>query len=185
MQITGIILAGGQSSRMGTDKAMLRIDGKSLLEKSLELCKPICHDILISSNNPKHRKFGFALIRDEIKNCGPLGGIYSCLKKSETDWNLVISVDSIFVTSDFIAFLISKTGIFDAVVPVHENGKEPLIAFYHKNSLPVFQRKIEIRDYKMHNLLDSLQTRFVNVDTWIKNQPEILRNFNRPEDLVF
>lgn len=185
MQITGIILAGGLSSRMGTDKAMLQINGKSLLEKSLELCKPICHDILISSNNPKHRKSGFSLIPDEIKNCGPLGGIYSCLKKSETDWNLVISVDSIFVTSDFITFLIFKTGIVDAVVPFHKNGKEPLIALYHKNCLPAIQEKLDLKDFKMHHLLDALNTRFVDVDLWINKYPEIFRNFNRPEDLVF
>jgi molybdopterin-guanine dinucleotide biosynthesis protein A len=185
MQITGIILAGGESSRMGTDKAMLQIDGKSLLEKSLELCKPMCHDILISSNNPKHRKFGFTLIHDEIKNCGPMGGIYSCLKKSETDWNFVISVDSIFITSDFIAFLISKTGIFDAVVPVHKNGKDPLIALYNKNCLPAIQEKLDLKDYKIHHLLDSINTCFVDVESWVKKYPEIFRNFNRPEDLVF
>jgi molybdenum cofactor guanylyltransferase len=80
MQITGIILAGGQSSRMGTDKAMLQIDGKTLMERAIEICKPICHEILISSNNPKHENFGFTVIPDEIKNCGPMGGIYSCLK---------------------------------------------------------------------------------------------------------
>jgi molybdenum cofactor guanylyltransferase len=80
MQITGFILAGGQSSRMGTDKAMLQIDGKTLMERAIEICKPFCHEILISSNNPKHGNFGFAVISDEINNCGPMGGIYSCLK---------------------------------------------------------------------------------------------------------
>lgn len=170
---------------MGTDKALILIDGKTLLERATELCRTFCNQILISSNHSKHVKPGFQVIPDEIQNCGPIGGIYSCIRKSESDWNFVISVDSTGVTPEFIEFLLAEIDNSEAVVPVHENGKEPLIAFYHKNSLPVFQRKIEIRDYKMQNLLDSLQTRFVNVDTWIKNQSEILRNFNRPEDLVF
>jgi len=185
MQITGIILAGGQSSRMGADKAMIQNDGKTLLEIAIEICKPDCNEILISSNNPVHKIFGYQIIPDEIKNCGPMGGIYSCLKQSETDWNFVISVDSIFVTSDFLEFLISETGVVDAVVPVHKNGKEPLIALYHKNCLPAIQEKLDLKDYKMHHLLDSLHTRFVDVDGWIKKYPEIFRNFNRPEDFVF
>jgi molybdenum cofactor guanylyltransferase len=185
MQITGFILAGGQSSRMGTDKAMLQIDGKTLMERAIEICKPICHEILISSNNPKHGNFGFTVVSDEIKNCGPMGGVYSCLNKSETDWNLMLSVDSVFVPNDFIKFLISKTGVVDAVVPIHKNGKEPLIALYHKNCLTVIQEKLDLKDYKLHHLLDSLHTRFVDVDAWIKKYPEIFRNFNRPEDLVF
>jgi molybdopterin-guanine dinucleotide biosynthesis protein A len=185
MQITGIILAGGESTRMGTDKALIRLNGKTLMENAIKICKPHCSAILISSNNPGHENFGFGVIPDEIKNCGPMGGISSCLKKSETEWNFVISVDAAFVTSDFLEFLISETGVVDAVVPIHKNGKEPLIALYHKNCLPIIQEKLDLKDYKMHHLLDSLYTRFVDVDAWIKKYPEIFRNFNRPEDLEF
>ena len=169
---------------MGTDKAMLQIDGKTLMERAIEICKPFCLEILISSNNPKHENFGFSLIPDVIKNCGPMGGIYSCLKKSETNWNFVISVDSAFVTEDFVPFLISETGEFDAVVPIHENGKEPLIALYHKNCVPFIQERIELKDYKMHNLLNVLNTKFINVDTWVKKYPAIFKNLNCSEDFI-
>ena len=185
MQITGIILSGGQSTRMGTDKALLQINGKTLLESALGICRPVCGDILISSNNPEHEKFGDKIIPDEIKNCGPLGGIYSCLKKSDTDWNFIISVDSAFVTQDFVEFLISETGDFDAVVPFHQNGKEPLIALYHKNCIPAINERIKLNDYKMHNLLNKLNTKFTNVDSWIKKNPGIFKNLNRPEDFIF
>jgi molybdopterin-guanine dinucleotide biosynthesis protein A len=184
MQITGIILAGGQSFRMGADKAMLQINGKALLEKAIEICRPVCDEILIGSNNSKHEDFGFPVIPDEIKNCGPMGGIFSCLKKSETNWNFVISVDSAFVTEDFVQFLISETGVFDAVVPIHEKGKEPLVALYHINCLPVIQERIELKDYKMHHLLNVLNTKFINVDSWVKKYPAIFKNLNRPEDFI-
>jgi molybdopterin-guanine dinucleotide biosynthesis protein A len=184
MQITGIILAGGQSSRMGTDKAMLQINGKALLEKAIEICRPVCHEILISSNNSDHENFGYIIIPDEIKNCGPIGGIFSCLKKSETNWNFVISVDSAFVTEDFVQFLISETGVFDAVVPIHENGKEPLVAVYHKSCVPAILEQLKLKDYKMHHLLNVLNTKFTNADSWVKKYPAIFKNLNRPEDFI-
>ena len=184
MLITGIILSGGQSTRMGTDKALIQFNGKTLLENAIEICKPVCHEIIISSNNPDHETFGYQVVPDEIKNCGPISGIYSCLKKSTMNWNFFISVDSAFVTEDFVQFLISETGEFDAVVPIHENGKEPLVALYHKNCLPVIHEKIELKDYKMHNLLNVLNTKFINVDSWVKKYPSIFKNLNRPEDFI-
>ena len=185
MQITGIILAGGQSTRMRTDKALIQINGKTLLECALDICRPVCSDILISSNNPEHAKYGYRIIPDEIKNCGPLGGIYSCLKKSYTSWNFVISVDSAFISPDFAEFLISEIGDFDVVVPLHENGKEPLVALYNKNCVSVIQEKIELKDFKMQHMLNVLNTKFVDVDSWIEKYPEIFRNLNRPEDFIF
>jgi molybdenum cofactor guanylyltransferase len=184
MLITGIILSGGQSTRMGTDKALIQFNGKTLIENAIEICMPVCQTNIISSNNPEHENFGYKIIPDEIKNCGPLGGIYSCLKKSDTDWNFVISVDSAFVPSDFIEFLISEIDETDAVVPVHKSGKEPLIALYRKNCLPVIQEKLKLKDYKMHHLIDLVNSKLVNVDSWVKKYPEIFRNFNRPEDFV-
>ncbi len=184
MQITGIILAGGQSSRMGTDKALIRLNGKTLMENAIEICKPVCSAILISSNNPKHKNFGFAVIPDEINNCGPMSGIYSCLNKSETDWNFIISVDTALIPEDFVHFLISETGEFDAVVPIHENGKEPLVALYRKNCVPVIQERIELKNYKMYNLLNEFNTKFINVDSWVQKYPAIFKNINRPEDII-
>jgi molybdopterin-guanine dinucleotide biosynthesis protein A len=185
MQITGIILSGGKSTRMGTDKALLQIYGKTLLESAIELCRSVCDDILISSNNSEHEKFGLQIIPDEIKNCGPIGGIYSCLKKSETDWNFIISVDSAFVTKDFVEFLISEIGDFDAIIPIHTNGKEPLIAMYHKNCISLIREKIELNDLKMQILVTELNTKFIEVGAWIERFPELFHNINRPEDFKF
>lgn len=185
MQITGIILSGGLSTRMGADKALLQINGKSLLERAIEICKPVCNEILISSNNSAHAKFGFPVVNDEIADCGPIGGIYTCLKRSETEWNLVISVDAAFVNQDFAEFLISETGDFDAIIPFHKKGKEPLVALYHKNCIPAIKERIKLNDYKMHNLLNVLNTKFTNVDSWVKKNPGIFKNLNRPEDFIF
>ncbi len=183
MQITGIILSGGQSTRMGTDKALIQINGKTLLENVIQICQPVCSQIFISSNNLTHEKFGYKIIPDEIKNCGPLGGIYSCLKQSETDWNFVISVDAVFVQPEFVSFLISEIGNYDAVVPLHDSGKEPLIALYQKRGLKEMIKMLGNKNYKMQNLLNAINTNFVDSQKWIGKFPDIFRNLNQPNDI--
>jgi molybdopterin-guanine dinucleotide biosynthesis protein A len=183
MQITGIILAGGKSTRMGTDKALIQIEGKTLIERIIEVCQPICSEILISSNNLEHEKSGFQIITDEIQNCGPIGGIFSCLKKSVTNWNFIVSVDTPFVTNDFVQFLAGQTENCDVVVPVHSGEKEPLIALYNRSCLREIQNQIEHREYKMHHLIAKLNTCYVDASEWIGKTPLLFKNLNRPDDL--
>ncbi|MCF6332940.1 MAG: molybdenum cofactor guanylyltransferase [Draconibacterium sp.] len=183
MQITGIILAGGKSLRMGTDKAFIRLNEQTLLERAIKLCTPFCQPVLISSNNEEHDVFGYKIIPDEFKNCGPLGGIHSCLKKSETNWNFVISVDSAFVEHEFVKFLVSETNNFDAVVPIHAKRKEPLIAIYNKSSLSEIEKMLQSGNFKMHNLINSINTKFVNAQKWVEKYPKLFLNLNLPEDL--
>lgn len=183
MQITAIILAGGKSKRMGTDKALLVLDGISLLERSVSLCKKLCDTIIISSNNAAHQKFGFPLVPDEFKDCGPIGGIYSCLKKSETEWNFVISVDSAYVEPDFVSYLMAEIEDVDAIVPFGPRGVEPLIALYNKKSIPAFEEKIETGDFRMQNLINSFHSKRIDCKDWTEKYPNLFRNLNRPEDM--
>jgi len=182
MQTTAIILAGGKSKRMGTDKALLELNGISLLEKSLTLCEIVCDKILISSNKKEHSNFAYPLVADEIKNCGPIGGIYSCLKQSDTEWNFVISVDSPMVNVEFVQYLIAEMKDFDAIVPIHSGGKEPLVALYHKRALPEIEKRIRAGNYKMYDLLQTLNTRFIDSQLWLDKFPQLFANINRAED---
>lgn len=182
--MTGIILAGGKSLRMGTDKALVEINGKPLLQRAIDLCRPLCHDILISTNQPGHTEFGYLTVPDEIKSCGPLGGIYSCLKKSKTDWSFVLSVDAAFVEPAFFYFLTSEKEGFDAVVPRHESGVEPLIALYHINCLPAITKQLEEGKYKMQDFLKQVNTHFLESQFWAEKYPRIFFNLNCPDDIV-
>ena len=184
MQITGIILAGGKSKRMGTDKTLLKLNGVSLLERTIQNLQPVCTSLLISSNNPKHKSFGHKIVPDELQDGGPIIGIYSCLKKSETDWNFVLSADAPFLEKEFIQHLISQTGKFDAIVPIHKKGNEPLIALYNKSSLPVIEKRIHSGNFKMYDLVEHLNTKFINAETWLEKYPKLFHNINRPEDLT-
>jgi len=183
MEISAIILAGGKSRRMGEDKALLEVNGKSMLERAIALCKTITSEIIISSNHSSHNKFGYLVMPDEIKECGPMGGIAACLKISKNEWNLVLSVDSAFVEPDFVLYLISEADNFDAVVPYSEKGKEPLIALYNKTALPSIEENLNAGKFKMIDLLTSINTKLVDAQQWVKKFPKLFNNLNRPEDL--
>ena len=86
--ITGIILAGGKSSRMGSDKGFLKLNDKRFVLYSIEALKPLVSEILIVSDNENYDTFGYKRIEDIIKNSGPVAGIYSGLKASKTEYNL-------------------------------------------------------------------------------------------------
>ncbi len=183
MEVTAIILAGGKSRRMGTDKALLEVEGSTMLSRAIELCKKVTSAIIISSNNQKHHEFGFPVVVDEFLDCGPMGGIAACLKVSKTQWNLVLSVDSAFVKSEFLSFLLSETSNFDAVVPYSKQGKEPLIALYNKTALPYLEENLTAGNYRVNHLLNNINTRWVDAQKWVEKYPKIFCNLNHPEDL--
>lgn len=165
---TGIILAGGQSSRMGKEKGLIQWKGKTLIEHAICILSPLCDNILISANNDHFDSLGFPVIQDLIPGCGPMGGIFSTLAKSETEHNLVIPTDTPFVTPEVYRYLISHTGSYDVIVPVdHDSFFQPLCAFYSRSVLPVMEaqinkqilgftplfKKVEIKSVQLHTAL--------------------------------
>ncbi|PKP35407.1 MAG: molybdenum cofactor guanylyltransferase, partial [Bacteroidetes bacterium HGW-Bacteroidetes-17] len=131
--ITGIILAGGKSRRMGKEKGLIELNGKQLIQYAIEVLKPICETILISTNSNFYDFLSYQKIADEFPDSGPMGGIYSCLKASKTNQNLVLSCDMPFINSQLLKELIENSHEYDIVVPWNgEQRFEPMCAFYHK-----------------------------------------------------
>ena len=89
--ITGIVLAGGKSSRMGTDKGLLKFNGKSFVQYSLDALKPLVSEIIIVSDDLNYDTFGLKRINDITKNAGPVAGICAGLEASSTEYNLILS----------------------------------------------------------------------------------------------
>ena len=118
MKIQGIVLAGGKSSRMGQEKGLVKFRGKPLVEYAVEALSGICDSVVISTANPGYAYMGLTLIEDEIPDCGPLGGIYSCMKQEKADLFLVLSCDLPFVTPDLLSHLVEQYLGWDAVVPM-------------------------------------------------------------------
>ena len=128
--ITGIILAGGKSTRMGTDKCFLDFRGETFIQRSINLLSTITKTIIVSSNNEAFKSFGFSVVEDEIKNIGPIGGIYSCLKHSPNTVNLLIPCDLPFLSAALLKYLLDFAEFYDAVVPVYNDKVEPLLAVF-------------------------------------------------------
>ena len=184
--ITGIILAGGRSSRMGTDKAFIKIGNKTLIENAIDLIKDYCGEILISTNIHTGNSFPERrLIPDERQGLGPIGGIYSCLKRSGTEQNLVIAVDIPYINNGLIQFLLSNVADFELVIPVTGKGKpEPLCAVYKKSILPYLEKMIAETDLKVQNLMKYCKTEKLNVSGEQKfYHDRLFHNVNTPDDL--
>jgi len=182
MKTTGIIIAGGKSSRIGTDKAFISYNNKMLIEYAISVIKPIADTIIISSNTPEKIK-KFKVITDIYKNIGPVAGLYSCLKASQTDVNIVIPCDTPQLTTALYKQMLSefqKYKNLDAVVPRLPDGKvEPLIAVYSKKILPEIEKSIAVDDYKLVNLLSKINTKYVDI-----TDIEQFKNINTPADLL-
>ncbi len=185
--ITGIILAGGKSKRFGRDKALYEYNGKPLVRYSIDVLEPLCGKIFISANNriDELESMGYEVVQDEIKDIGPLGGIVSCLKRSETRHNFILSCDMPFVTSNVFELLWDNVRNFQAVVPVHETFlAEPLCAYYNTNVIGELQKSIEKGDYKVMDFLKRVRLKTVLFDKKIPwYSDKIFGNINRLEDL--
>ena len=179
------VLAGGKSTRMGTDKGLMDFQGRKMIEHVLDALK-ISKRISIISNNEAYRQFGYPVYSDIYKDCGPLGGIITGLKNSNSDWCIVISCDLPCITSEILCFLLKNTGanVSHAIVPVHDNNIEPLCALYHKSSLPELERLLQEDEFKMHNVLKRLNTLYLDIPANQFDTKIIFRNINSVSDTI-
>ena len=180
--ISGFILAGGKSRRMGTNKALLTFQGKPLLEHMIGLIEPLCNKVAISGQNSEYVSFETEMVPDLYSDCGPIAGIFSALTYAVSDWSLIVSVDVPFVNEDLFLSLISNIGEYDCIIPKHTYGVEPLIGLYHRQILPVIEEMINSGDYRLTNLLSKLNTRYIDCNELIKKYPRLFMNINRMED---
>ncbi len=162
--INTIILSGGKSSRMGSDKALLFYKGKSFLEHLIEISQPLSQKIIIVSDNAKHHINGVERINDIHKDIGPLGGLYSGLKHSDTDWNFVLSCDTPFLKIENLNVL--KQQISEqkkAIFYASENKTHFLIGLYHKSILPYIEKQIKEQQYSLKALIDKIEHRYIPI----------------------
>ncbi len=176
--ITGVILAGGNSSRMGTDKGILDLNGKKIVQYVIESLKPLVDDIIIIANNENYNAFGFPVYKDEIKDCGPLGGIYTSLLKISNPKAIILSCDIPFVSSAFLSEVIAQSEGYDVAVPVHGGKFEPLCSVYSKNCIDAFKTALDKKIFKLTDAIalvnakqiilpsnNEIENNFINLNT--------------------
>jgi len=184
-KITGILLAGGMSRRMGTEKGHLKIGNRLLYEYPLRVLERICDEVLVSTCNDSAFIIKHQMVCDEVKGIGPLGGIYSCLRLSSNALNLVVSYDMPLVNESLFRLLISERGTYDVVLPaMHEGRPEPLCGLYNKRITDVLTKMIARNDLAVNHLLTQCRSKILPVtkemDCW---SPDLFLNINTQEDL--
>ena len=179
--ITGIVLAGGKSSRMGRDKGFLKLDGKAFVLRSLSALEPLVSKNLLVANDPGYDIFDTRRVEDMIIDAGPLAGIYTGLHYSETNYNLVLSCDIPLIKTEILAELIKVRDPDVDVVQIVSNGKAmPLIALYHKRCENLFQRLLQKKERRLHVALDQCKVKNVFLNP---KQDVFTANINTPEEL--
>ena len=179
--ITGIILAGGKSSRMGTDKGFVLYKNKSFVQHIIDALQPLVDEVIIVSNNPDYDVFGLKRVNDLIENTGPVAGVYTGLHYSKTENNLVVSCDVPLINSETLSLLIN--GVEDAkdVVQLESNGKSmPLIAMYKKQSKAVFYSLLKDGERRLRIALTHLQVKTITLD---EKQGRYTTNINTLKNL--
>ncbi|MEA3462539.1 MAG: molybdenum cofactor guanylyltransferase [Bacteroidota bacterium] len=184
-KITGILLAGGMSQRMGSEKGNIRIGRSLLYQYPLRVLEELCDEILISTCKDVTFQGKHRTICDEVKGIGPLGGIYSCLKQSSSELNLVLSYDMPLVSPSLFRFLIGERMGYDIVLPaMHEKKPEPTCGIYSRSTTGFMEEMIVQKDFALHHMLKRCNNKIVRItremDFWL---PELFLNINSKEDL--
>jgi molybdopterin-guanine dinucleotide biosynthesis protein A len=174
--ITGIILSGGTSTRMGTDKGSLIINGSSFLTRIIESVKPIVNDIIIVSNDPNHDVVGCKRVNDIFKESGPLAGLYTGLFHSTSNLNLVLSCDIPFIKTSVLQLLVDHINDDKDVIQIESKHKSmPLIALYKKECMHQCLDLLEQGERRLRFAVKQFKTKNVLID------PELdphIRNIN-------
>ncbi|MGZ5554893.1 MAG: molybdenum cofactor guanylyltransferase [Candidatus Aminicenantales bacterium] len=176
---TSIVLAGGISRRMGTDKAMLPINGRPMIQSLIQSLIPISREIIVSLNDGKRHEelkqalpAGVRVVYDEQPGQGPLMGIYAGLKASETDVNFVIACDIPEIDPGFITEMRSYTGDHDVVVSVDNEGRtNALLAMYRRSVIPQVKRQLDEGQRKIILFYPQCRVKYVPMHdgAWYKN----------------
>lgn len=168
MEITGIILAGGRSRRMGTDKALLEFGGIPLVAQMAARLSQVADTVVIACGEEERKDYQFLrlpMVIDRYPGLGPLAGLHAALNLSHTEWNAVAACDLPFAGVGLLNFmkeLASAEPSVQAVVPVNAAGRaQPLLAFYHKSVLPSLEESLKQKRLRVMEWLDSLAVHYV------------------------
>jgi molybdenum cofactor guanylyltransferase len=185
-QVSGFVLAGGKSTRMGQDKARLELNGRTLLEHGLAALRAVCRDVAILGRYDLYGQLA-PVYEDIFPGCGPLGGIHAALSNSLTEYNLIIAVDTPFLVPGFLSYLAERAVATGAVVTTPEIAgyTQPLCTVYSLAFLPIAERALGSSSYKITPLFPRGQT-LVITESELRRfafSAEMFENLNTPEDM--
>jgi molybdopterin-guanine dinucleotide biosynthesis protein A len=184
--MTGIILSGGKSSRMGANKAFLHVGGERLIDRTVRIFKEIFPEVILVTNSPlDYLDQDCTIATDIIKGKGPLGGIYTGLFHASHERIFMAACDMPFLNRAFIKYMMNHCADFDIVVPELPDGLQPLHAIYSRRCLPAIKRLIDKDQLKITGFYKGLKKLTIPEDVTKRFDPKgmMFINVNTEEDL--
>ena len=189
--VTGIILAGGLSRRLGRDKAVEPIEGHPLVGRVMDALSGIADELVVVVNTPQRGRElplrdSAVVAVDIYPNAGSLGGIFTGLSSACNQWGIVVACDMPFLNLDLLSYLLSFRESHDAVVPVLDGRPEPTHAAYSKVCLSAIEARLEANDLKIARFFDDVRVKYVSQRRVEEIDPgrRSFFNVNTEEDLA-
>jgi molybdopterin-guanine dinucleotide biosynthesis protein A len=189
-RVSGIILAGGQSRRMGRDKALIDFQGQPIIVRVMAALRALTDDLVVVSNRsdvygPLGASWGARVVADYDPPCGPLGGIAAGLQAMDSELAIVAACDMPFLNVALLRWLIARADGYDAVVPRTGDEYEPLHAVYRRTCCNPMVRRIEQGDRRVISFFADVRLRTIEETAWRAIDPagRSLVNLNTPGDL--
>jgi molybdenum cofactor guanylyltransferase len=164
----GVVMAGGYSRRFGSNKALADYKGKPLYKYSIEALKNVAEDTILVTNKDFYsfykKELGVQVVIDEekYKGAGPLAGLYTAMQASKAEWYMVTPVDVPMITASILTKLLTyRNEQYQAVIPVINGKKQPLIGLYHHSVVETVSQLLMDKQLKMHSLLSEISTLYI------------------------
>ena len=178
MECTVILLAGGQSSRMGTNKALLQIEGQTVISRIVREAERLGGELLLVTNQPEeYGTLQLPHVSDIRNGMGPLAGLEAGLMASKTEHNLLLACDLPFFQAETGERLLTFLNQYELAIPLTEGRCHPLCAAYRKSLLPKVQKALDSGQRRMKTLLDAANAKLVEGE-----DPRVFFNMNTMQD---
>jgi len=184
--ISGIILSGGKSIRMGENKAFIKIDGVPIISRICHLFKELFQEVIIVTNQQDiFRDFDSKIYSDLIPHKGALGGLYTGLFFATFYYSFCVACDMPFIKKSLVQYLIKNIENEDVILPRTKDGLQPLHAIYSKKCLDPIKTTIDEGKFKIINIYDLVKVKIVEENGFLSLDPlrESFINVNTPEEL--
>lgn len=177
--LSGAILAGGKSSRMGQEKALLLWEGKPMVMRVAQTLQQVFSEVLVVSDNAETYRFlGLRIVPDIFKGCGPLGGIHSALVHAAAEGVFVCSCDMPCITPALVRKIVHRSSLREVTFASDGMQLHPLLGVYPKTILPSIQVELQTGPKRMFTFLTRVPHTVIDLSEF----SDQLRNINSPED---
>lgn len=182
MLISTGVLAGGKSSRMGENKALLTINNKRFLDRITDELSSFDEVLVSAASKNDYKDIKYDIYEDEHKGIGPIEGIYQIVSHAANDYVFVCAVDMPFVSAELVSYMAEFiSSDYDCYVMMDDNHIHPLCAIYSKAVLPVIEKLIAEGKYRLMGILNSLRTKYIRLESTCFDK-KVVKNINTRDE---